>query len=161
MKTKILLTMMTASIFVGCASVPKADSQLSQQIKQLTSPQEGYASIYVYRSNSIVGSMIKKDIWIDGECLGESSRGVFFHKAVLGNQKHVISTESEFSPNHLEIETQAGKQYFVQQFIKMGALVGGANLKQVDDATGKKAIAEYAFAKDGQCSKASIDLNKK
>lgn len=161
MKIKILLPVVLISMIVGCASVPKADSQQSQMTKQLTPPKEGYASIYVYRSNSVVGGMLKKDIWIDGECLGESSRGVFFHKEVPGDQKHVISTESEFSPNHLEINTEVGKQYFVQQSIKVGVVVGGANLKQVDEATGKKAIAQYDFAKSGNCSKPTIDLNSK
>ncbi len=104
------------------------------------------------------GPALKKDVWVDGEWLGETSRGVFFYKEVMGNQKHTISTESKFSPNHLDIETAAGKQYFVQQFIKMGAFVGGANLKLVDEQTGKKAISEYAFAQGGNCSKATIAL---
>ncbi|SPL71521.1 DUF2846 domain-containing protein [Acinetobacter stercoris] len=160
MKIKLILPLIISSIFVGCASVPKADQQLSKQVKQLTSPSEGNAAIYVYRSNSVVGASIKKDIWIDGECLGESSRGVFFYKEVSGNQKHTISTESEFSPNHLEINTEAGKQYFIQQFIKPGVVVGGANLKQVDETTGKKAISEYELAKSGNCSEATISLNK-
>ena len=161
MKTKILLPVVISAMFVGCATVPKADSQSSQSVKQLMPPKEGYASIYVYRSNALTGSMLKKDIWIDGECLGESSRGVFFHKEVLGNQKHVVSTESEFSPNHLELNTEAGKQYFIQQYIKMGVVVGGANLKEVDAVKGKEAITQYDFIKGGNCSKATIELSKK
>ena len=84
--------------------------------------------MYVYRSNNIVGSALKKDIWVDGECLGETARGVFFYKEVDGNKNHTISTESEFSPNHLKIEVQSGKNYFIQQYIKLGFFVGGANL---------------------------------
>lgn len=160
MQIKTLLPLLIASLFVGCASVPKADSQLSQQAKQLTAPAEGNATIYVFRSNTVKGAALKKDVWIDGECLGETSRGVFFYKEVPANQKHVVSTESEFSPNHLEVATEAGKLYFIQQYIKMGAFVGGANLKQVDEATGKKAIAESQLAQGGNCSKATISLDK-
>ena len=158
MSRKIIFTLMLSLGFVGCASVPKADQNASAAVKQLTAPQEGKAGIYVYRSSSVKGAALKKDVWVDGECLGETSRGIFFYKEVLGNQKHTISTESEFSPDHLEIETQAGKQYFIQQFIKMGAFVGGANLKQVDEQTGKKAVNEYAFAQGGNCSKVTIAL---
>lgn len=158
MSKKIIFTLLLSLGFVGCASVPKADQQASDTVKQFTAPQDGNAGIYVYRSASVKGAALKKDVWVDGECLGETSRGVFFYKEVLGNRNHTISTESEFSPNHLEIQTEAGKQYFVQQFIKMGAFTGGANLKQVDEQTGKQAVSEYAFAKGGNCSKATLAL---
>lgn len=161
MQAKNLIPLVLSLLFIGCVTVPKADPQTSERVKQLNPPEEGYASIYVFRSNSVKGSSLKKDIWVDGECLGETSRGIFFHKEVEGNKTHVISTESEFSPNHLEIETEAGKQYFVQQFIKMGAFVGGADLKKVDEAFGKKAIAEYSLAQGNNCSKKTIDLSKK
>ena len=105
-----------------------------------------------------MGSALKKVIWVDGECLGETARGVFFYKEVEGNQNHTVSTESEFSPNHLKIEAQSGKNYFIQQYIKPGIFVGGADLKLVDDTQGKKAITEYSLASAGQCSKATIQL---
>ena len=158
MSNKILFTLLLSLGFVGCASVPKADQNASAAVKQLNAPQEGNAGIYVYRSASVKGAALKKDVWADGECLGETSRGVFFYKEVVGNQKHTISTESELSPNHLDIETEVGKQYFVQQFIKIGTFVAGKNLKLVDEQTGKKAISEYAFAQGGNCSKATIAL---
>ena len=150
-----------AVAFVGCASVPTANNHLSEQAKKLEAPSEGKAAIYVYRSNSPFGAALKKDVWIDGECLGETARGTFFFKEVLGNQEHTVSTESEFSPNHLVLKTESGKNYFVQQSIKMGAFVGGANVNQVDDETGKKAIREYQLAQSGKCSKPTIVLDKK
>ena len=55
-------------------------------------------------------------------------------------------------------KTEAGKKYFVQQYIKPGVFVGGANLKLVDDAQGQKAINEYRLAEAGKCSKATIAL---
>jgi len=159
MQIKLWLPLIIASTFIGCASVPKADLGSASQTKQLTAPTDGNARIYVYRSNSIVGGAIKKDIWIDGECLGESARGVFFYKDVQGNKEHVISTESEFSPNHLKLQTEAGQQYYIQQYIKPGVLVGGANLKQVDRSVGEKAVTEYQLAQSGKCSKPNISLS--
>ncbi|MGF2280881.1 DUF2846 domain-containing protein, partial [Acinetobacter baumannii] len=100
MKFKYWLPILVSTAFVGCASVPQANPQLAQQAKQLTAPTNGNAVIYVYRSNNIVGSALKKDVWVDGECLGETARGIFFYKEVAGNQEHTVSTESEFSPNH-------------------------------------------------------------
>lgn len=158
---KILVPLVISLAFVGCASVPKANQSQAQNIKKLSSPAEGKAAIYVYRSNSLLGAALKKDIWIDGECLGESSRGVFFYKEVNGGEKHTVSTESEFSPNHLEFQADAGKQYFFQQYIKPGVVVGGAGVKLVDEDQGKKAIGEYDLAQGGKCSKASIELKTK
>ena len=158
---KILLPLFLTFAFVGCASVPQANPQSSQQAKKLVAPSEGNAAIYVYRSNSVVGAALKKDVWVDGECLGETARGTFFLKEVVGNQEHTISTESEFSPNHLLLKTEAGKNYFVQQYIKPGMFVCGANLKQVDSVIGEKAVGEYQLAQSGKCSKPTISLDKK
>ncbi len=161
MKSIQYTTLFVSLFFVGCASVPQADSTLSQKVKELKAPSEGQAAVYVYRSKSVVGAALKKDVWLDGACLGETARGTFFYKEVMGDQEHVISTESEFSPNHLKLKTDAGKSYFIQQYIKPGAFVGGANLKQVSDEEGRKAVNEYSLAKGGDCSKPSIILENK
>ena len=96
---KLTFPLLVASLFVGCASVPKADQQLSQSVKELTAPQEGKAGLYVYRSNNIVGSALKKDIWVDGECLGETVRGVFFIK----KWKEIKITPFQLNQNFLQI----------------------------------------------------------
>lgn len=66
---------------------------------------------------------------------------------------HKISTESEFSPNHLLIKADSGKNYFVEQYIKLGVFVGGANLRLVDEAKAKSKIAKLNMATPGRCSK--------
>lgn len=150
---KLLLIIGATLLFTGCASVPMADNTLSNQAKQINDPATGNSGIYVYRSNSPVGGALKKDVWIDDECLGETSRGIFFHQEVKGDVEHVVATESEFSANKLILKTEMGKNYFVQQYIKIGAFVGGANLKLVDEATGKAEIQKLSLAQSGKCSK--------
>ena len=63
-----------------------------------------------------------------------------------------ISTESEFSPNDLVVKVDAGKNYFVRQYIKVGAFVGGAGVEAVSEAVGKNDIAKLEMAKPGNCS---------
>lgn len=109
------------------------------------------AGVYVYRGGG-PGTALKKDILIDGKCIGESAPNVFFYEEVAGNQEHTISTESEFSPNELKLNTLSDMLYFVRQYIKLGVFVGGANLEVVDEANGKKAIQELEMAKKGICS---------
>lgn len=150
---KFLLLMGTTILFTGCASVPMEDNTLSSQAKQLNAPTDGKAGLYVYRTNSPIGAALKKDIWVDGECLGESARGTFFYKEVEGGRDHELATESEFSANKLTVKTEAGKNYFIQQYIKIGAFVGGANLKLVDEQTGKTELQNLSLAQMGKCSK--------
>lgn len=151
MKHSLLVVLSASLIFTGCASVELASPVESQNAKEFKTPQNGNAGLYVYR-NSFAGKALKKDVWVDGKCLGESAPDTFFYTEVSGNQKHKIETESEFSPNMIELHFEAGQNYFVRQFIKIGAFVGGADLEQVTVQQGQADIATLALAKSGNCS---------
>jgi hypothetical protein len=151
---KALLAATAAAVLglAGCASVPMANEQQSSAAKTFPAPDAGNAGLYVYR-DSFVGKALKKDIFVDGKCLGESADKVFFYTQVPGNAKHTISTESEFSPNDLVVYMKAGVNYFIHQYIKMGVFVGGANLETVSNDKGKSEVASLKMAANGQCSK--------
>lgn len=144
----------SASLFLlGCASVEKASEAESAKAKQFAQPSAGNAGVYIYR-NSFAGKSIKKDIWMDGKCVGASAPDVFFYTEVEGGKKHKIETASEFSPNELDLMFESGKNYFVRQFIKMGVFLGGADLELKSEEEGKKDIEDLDMAKLGSCSKA-------
>ncbi|MCW8931124.1 MAG: DUF2846 domain-containing protein [Gammaproteobacteria bacterium] len=151
MYKKIALIVMVSFLFAGCASVPMEDSEKSELAKKFALPSEGNSGLYIYRSGSF-GGALKKDVWVDGDCIGETAPNIFFYEQVLGNKEHKISTESEFSPNDLLIQTEEGKNYFIRQYIKMGAFVGGAGLELVDETKGKEAVKDLKMAKKGICS---------
>ena len=119
--------------------------------KQFAQPMAGNSGLYIYR-DSFVGKALKKDIWVDGKCIGESAPDVFFYTEVAGSTEHSISTESEFSPNALALLVETGKNYFVRQYIKMGMFVGGAGLESISEEQGKTAVAKLELAKPGTCS---------
>jgi len=100
-----------------------------------------------------VGKALKKDVWVDNKCLGETAPDVFFYTEVKGNQTHAIATESEFSPNPLSLLMEAGKNYFIRQYIKIGAFVGGAGLEVIPEDQGKLAVSKLDLATPGTCSK--------
>ncbi len=147
---KIAILALSALMLTGCASVNMASPQESDKAKQFAAPDAGNAGLYVYR-NSAIGKALKKDLWVDGKCLGESAANVFFYTQVEGGKKHKIETESEFSPNALEVYMETGKNYFVRQFIKLGAFVGGADLEQIPEAQGKADVASLGLAQPGTC----------
>lgn len=150
MNMKIALVALSATLMTGCASVNMASKEESDKAKAFQAPSAGNAGLYVYR-NSFVGKALKKDLWVDGKCLGESASDVFFYTQVEGGKTHKLETESEFSPNALELFMEAGKNYFVRQFIKLGAFVGGADLEQMAEEQGKTDVAQLAMAQPGTC----------
>lgn len=151
MRKKFAAIAIATALISGCASVPMESKEASLKAKQFNLPTEGHSGLYVYR-DSFVGKALKKDIWIDGKCIGESAPDVFFYTEVKSGQQHTISTESEFSPNLLTINTLPGTNYFVSQYIKLGVFVGGAGLELVDEEKGKEAIMKLDLAKQGTCS---------
>lgn len=146
----IIILAVSALALTGCASVNMAGKEESDKAKQFSAPSAGNSGLYVYR-NSAVGKALKKDIWVDGKCLGESASDVFFYTQVEGGKKHKIETESEFSPNAMEVFMESGKNYFIRQFIKLGAFVGGADLEQMSEEQGKADVANLGLAQPGKC----------
>lgn len=149
---RILAVALTSMGFIGCASVPMESDAIAAKAKSFASPSEGNSGLYIYRSSGL-GTALKKDIWVDNKCIGETAPNVFFYEEVTGNAEHKVSTESEFSPNELLINTESGKNYFIKQYLKPGVFVGGANLELVNETEGKEDISDLGMAKKGVCSK--------
>ena len=153
MKIVSTVTLTAVLLVSGCASVDMAPKAESAKAKEFNSPSQGNAGVYIYR-DSFVGQALKKDVWINGKCIGETAPDVFFYTEVEGGKKHKVDTESEFSPNSLELMFEAGKKYFIRQFIKLGVFVGGAGLELIPEEQGKKDVAKLELAKSGKCSAA-------
>jgi len=150
MKSIVLATIITVTL-AGCSSVPMESEEVANKAKEFNAPSQDTAGIYVYRKDSFVGASLKKDVWIGKDCVGQTAKGVFFYKEVPGNEELEISTESEFSPNTLTINTENGQLYFIEQYIKMGAFVGGADLELATSDTGKSEVQRLGMAKGGNC----------
>ena len=140
------------AILTGCtASVPTYSTEVANQSKEFVSPTNEKAGIYVYRRAGYFGRAIKKDIYVDGVCLGETAPGVFFYTEVDGNKTHNIATESEFSANQISLYTKPGQNYFIEQYIRMGVFVGQADLRQVTEEEGQKQVRACQQAIPGTC----------
>jgi hypothetical protein len=163
MKKSIIVMLLGLSFLTGCvtpSSVPMLDDAKAKKAKMFKAPARDKAGIYVYRINQFTGSALTKTVWIDKKCIGDTASGVFFYQEVDGNKKHTIATQSEFSPNELTIDTKGGKLYFVEQFIKMGVFVGGADLAVREPSVGKQEVMKLNMAKKGSCSE-SLETPKK
>ncbi len=150
MFNKVAIAVTLAALLTGCASVPMESKETSDKAKAFATPSQGLAGLYIYRTAG-VGGALKKDILVDGKCVGESAPNVFFYEQVKGGQEHTITTESEFSPNEIKLAVADGINYFIRQYIKMGVFVGGADLEVVSEADGKEAVKGLEMAKNGTC----------
>jgi hypothetical protein len=131
------------SLLSGCASIPMAPKEQDAAAKQFSPPKDK-AGLYMYR-NSFMGQALRKRLLVDGVVIGETANKTFFYKQVMPGQ-HTLSTESEFGDNSITLQAEAGKNYFVQQYIKMGAFVGGAGLRMVSEEEGKREVLSCELA---------------
>jgi hypothetical protein len=144
-KSFILIGFVLFVLIAGCATVPLAPNDQDLALKKFPVPSENNAALYVYR-NSFVGQALKKNIYLDGQFVGESANKVYFYREITPGE-HQLSTESEFSDNSLVFQAESGQKYFAEQYIKMGVFVGGANLKMVSEEEGMKNVLECNLAK--------------
>lgn len=142
---KSLLLTATLAVLTGCASVPLAPKEQDAASKTFNAPSSNMAGVYIYR-NSFVGKALKKMLRIDSVAIGETSNKVYFHKEVTPGE-HTLATESEFGDNVLKFSAEAGKNYYFQQYIKMGAFVGGSGLQAVTEEEGKQNVLQCSEAK--------------
>lgn len=152
MHKKLSLAIVALSVLSGCASVTMESKEKSDAAKKFAPPAADKAGLYIYRSGAF-GGALKKDVWLDGKCIGETAPNVFFYEEVAGGTEHKISTESEFSPNDLVLKTEGGQNYFIRQYIKMGVFVGGAGLEIIEGQKGRSEVSELELATKGNCSK--------
>lgn len=152
-KSLFLLAIVASVILTGCASVPMAPVEQDQAMKTFSAPASDKAGLYIFRDSSL-GAALKKTVSIDNQVIGETAAKTYFYSEIEPGE-HTLATESEFSDNLLVIKVQAGLNYFVRQYIKFGAFVGGANLELVSEEEGKKGVLASKLANETEVSTSS------
>jgi hypothetical protein len=140
------LALLLAGMFLsGCvATVPMASQADDARAKTFVPSNQGNAGVYIYRT-SVIGQALTKYVRIDGRILGKTAPNVFLYTEVAPGE-HTMATESEFSDNELKFSAEPGKNYFFEQYIKMGVFVGGAGLEAVSEAKGKSNVLQSKLA---------------
>jgi tryptophan synthase beta subunit len=135
---------MTAGVLVaGCAAtnelVPMASADLDAKAKTF-STKRGKAVIYVYRNQANIGPNARMSVVLNGDTLGKTVAKSYVIAEVEPG-KHTLESKAE-NDSRLEIEAQAGKNYFVRQVVSEGTLSARTRLQLVDDTTGKAGVRE-------------------
>ncbi|MBN3815104.1 DUF2846 domain-containing protein [Paraburkholderia sp. Se-20369] len=129
-------------ILAGCASVPMGDPQRDAELKTFNAPQEK-AAIYVYRNESM-GGAVKMPVTLDGKILGDTAAKTYLYSEVEPGRHQLVSKAENDST--LDVDTVAGKIYYVWQEVKMGIMYARNKLQLVDDATGQGGVKESKLA---------------
>jgi Protein of unknown function (DUF2846) len=137
----------------GCASVNKAPAASDSEAKQF-SPKAGMSQVYVYR-NETLGAAISMPVTVNGKLAGTTGPNSYFKFDLLPGQ-HTITSQGETSK--LTVTTEAGKNYFVWQEVKMGVMSGNSKLQLVADAVGRKAVLECSRIDSNLSSAAVLPL---
>ena len=126
----------------GCATVTMAPQEDDTRAKTFA-VKSGKANIYFYRDETF-GAAIKMPVSVNGRIAGETASKTYFLWEVDPGI-YDISSHTE-NTSTLKLIVEPGKNYFVWQEVKMGLFMARSELKQVDDATGRKAVAECTRA---------------
>jgi len=125
-----------ALLVTGCANVQKASEADSEHAK-VFSPIADKAVLYIYRDESF-GSAIKMPVSVDGVMVGETGPKSFLELAVTPGH-HTIMSHTETNPT-LDIDTEAGKAYYVWQEVKMGMWAARSLLHRMSDSEGQAGV---------------------
>lgn len=143
MKLKKLIPLgVSLLILAGCASVPMGDPQRDAELKTFSAPQEK-AAIYVYRNESM-GGAVKMPVTLDGKVLGDTAAKTYLYSEVDPGRHQLVSKAENDST--LDVDTVAGKIYYVWQEVKMGIMYARSKLQLVDDTTGQDGVKESKLA---------------
>ena len=126
------------ALLAGCASVPMTSTEGDAKGKSFAVA-PGKANIYVYR-NETLGAAFQMTVTLNGRVAGRSAAQTYFLFEVDPGIYEVGSI-AENTVIH-KLIAQAGNSYFVWQEVKMGLWMARSELRQVDEATGRKGVAE-------------------
>ncbi|TCK07402.1 DUF2846 domain-containing protein [Marinobacterium mangrovicola] len=145
---KIIISTLTCLFLLlsGCASVSMTSLEADRQAKEFMVASDK-SNIYLYR-NEMFGGAIAMPVSLDGKMAGRTGPETYFLWEVEPGAHEVIShTENEA---RLRLTTEAGKNYFIWQEVKMGMWTARSQLHEVSEEEGRAGVLE--------CKRADSDI---
>ena len=87
-----------------------------------------------------MGAAVKMDVDFDGKPIGQTVAKSYFALEVAPG-KHTLISKAE-NDSVLDVDAEAGKNYFVWQEVKMGLMYARNKLQIVDEVAGKAGVSE-------------------
>ncbi len=126
------------TLVTGCAA--KGTS-----FQEVTDIPKDRGLVYVYRSNSIIGSAIRYSVYADKDVVCKLIRGGYcLYYAKPGEVEFWGRTESKGS---LTVDVKAGQKHYVKGSLTVGFAVGRPNLSLVEEQEAMKEIVKCKLLK--------------
>lgn len=144
------IIILSTGILTGCASVKIASQSEDAKAKTFaTNPHQ--ATLYIYR-NEFMGAAIRMAVELNGKEIGKTGSKTYFAVGVAPG-KHTLISKAE-NDSSLEILTEAGRNYYIWQEVKMGLLSARSKLQLVTEAQGQAGVKESSLLEN------SADVSK-
>jgi hypothetical protein len=130
-------------ILAGCASlnVPMASAQGSATAKEFDSvPDRGV--VYIVRTDSGIRSIAgaAPQILADGKFVATMPQETFVRITLRPGDHTVSVLATAFPKTDQPLDVRAGRVYFIESDILMGAIRGSILLRRIDDVRGKSLV---------------------
>lgn len=126
----------------GCAGMGSHDMAYREPVYPAAAADE--AIIYVYRELGMFGAALSWDILVDGESVGTVYQGTYLWRRVPPGE-HTVRVRHNSHVSERTINAEAGRDYYIQQHVKMGFWSGFPLLTIVDPAEGRQAVRELRY----------------
>lgn len=121
---RLMYVLLSAVLFLT-ATVVRAESAHDAAGAQLPADKAG---VFIYRNTGMMGKTLVREVWLDGQSLGELPNSSFFYVEVTPGS-HVLSAQAAASESDLRFTAKAGSRYyFSQTFVRKVPVVGAVPL---------------------------------
>ena len=142
LRLSIFSVLLVSALLAGCASVPMGDPAADASAKQFA-PVPDKSVVYVYRNESF-GAAVKMDVSVDGKAVGQTASKTYF-RLVVDPGHHQV--DSQTGTSKMDLDTEAGKVYYVWQEVKMGVWSANSALHLEDAGKGQADVRECNLIK--------------
>lgn len=125
-------------MMAGCAGMQRSTSH------PVPTVQPDHGLVYFYRESHFLGAAIQYEVRDNGNVIGALQSGTyFFENATPGEHTYSSKTEAK---TDVTIDVEAGKTYYVQGTISMGAFAGHPHLTEASAAAAQAALPKLDYA---------------
>ena len=114
-------------------------------------PKEGKSTIYVYRKSNPITQGYKRSLWIDNKCIGSTANNSFFKVDVDTGVEYELSTQSEASPNSIDVKFDSDDNYYYEQIFTLGWAVPASKLEPREREVAEADIMLLRLGVNGEC----------
>ncbi len=141
--SRLLIVIALSLVSISCASVNLAEPVEDSTAKSFNVT-AGKSNIYIFRNEDVILNT-GVSIEVDGTPMGNTGAKTYILATVSPGQ-HIIIASGE-NTEQLELETVAGRNYFVWLEIRIGAVTNHGHLHVVNEQEGKKGVMESKLIK--------------